>query len=87
MIERQTELKRRYHRKKKMAKLKNKLKASSGEARTAILLKIKRLSPTWTEASLTQTQNQAASTTPKAEVNKEPKKKPTTGPRPKTDKK
>ena len=54
MIERQTELKRRYHRKKKMAKLKAKLTTGGavGDARTAILARIKKLSPTWTEASL-----------------------------------
>jgi hypothetical protein len=61
MIERQTELKRRYHRKKKMAKLKTKLKAATGEARIAVLAKIKKLSPTWTEASLTQGQTAAPS--------------------------
>ena len=54
MIERQTELKRRYHRKNKMAKLKAKLTTggATGDARAAILARIKKLSPTWTEASL-----------------------------------
>jgi len=52
VIERQTELKRRHHRKLKMRKLKAKLALISGEARTALLLKIRKLSPTWTEASL-----------------------------------
>ena len=71
MIERQTELKRRYHRKGKMAKLKKKLGGATGEARDKILYKIKRLSPFWTEASLTQSQNQVA--TPKEA--REPRKK------------
>ena len=48
-VERQIELGRRYHRKKKMAKLKVKLEAATGEARDKILYKIKRLSPFWTE--------------------------------------
>lgn len=52
MIERQQELKRRYHRKAKMAKLKAKLGTTTGEARTAVLAKIHKLSPAWTEASL-----------------------------------
>ncbi len=52
MIERQQELKRRYHRKAKMTKLKAKLGTTTGDARTAVLAKIHRLSPAWTEASL-----------------------------------
>ena len=48
-VERQIELGRRYHRKKKMAKLKAKLETATGEARDKILYKIKRLSPFWTE--------------------------------------
>ena len=52
MIERQSELKRRYHRKTKMAKLKAKLHTTSGEERAALIAKIRHLSPTWTEASL-----------------------------------
>ena len=52
MIERQSELKRRYHRKAKMAKLKAKMHTATGEDRAALLAKIRRLSPTWTEASL-----------------------------------
>jgi hypothetical protein len=47
-VERQIELGRRYHRKKKMAKLKAKLETATGEARDKILYKIKRLSPFWT---------------------------------------
>lgn len=54
MIERQVELGRRYHRKRKMRKLKAKLTATTGADREKILYKIKRLSPWWTEASLTQ---------------------------------
>jgi hypothetical protein len=54
MIERQSELKRRHHRKLKMRKLKAKLEGAAGEDRAKILAKINRLSPWWTEASLTQ---------------------------------
>lgn len=54
MIERQTELGRRHHRKKKMRKLKAKLDSTTGADREKVLYKIKRLSPWWTEASLTQ---------------------------------
>jgi hypothetical protein len=50
MVERRTELKRRYHRKKKMAKLKAKLAAAKdGRERDGILKKIRVLSPWWTE--------------------------------------
>ena len=49
MVERKSELKRRYHRKKKMAKLKAKLETATGDAREKLLYKIKRLSPFWTE--------------------------------------
>ena len=48
-VERQIELRRRYHRKEKMRKLKAKLATATGEARDKILTKIKRLSPFWTE--------------------------------------
>jgi len=61
MIERQQELKRRYHRKAKMRKLKAKLVAATGADREKLLYKIKRLSPWWTEASLTQKAQTAAS--------------------------
>ncbi len=71
MIERQMELSRRYMRKDKMRKLKKKLVAASGEAREKILYKIKRLSPSWTEASLTQSQNQVAT----VKEPREPKRK------------
>lgn len=54
MIERQIELGRRQHRKKKMRKLKAKLGTTTGADREKVLYKIKRLSPWWTEASLTQ---------------------------------
>lgn len=54
MIERQIELGRRHHRKKKMRKLKAKLGSTTGTDREKVLYKIKRLSPWWTEASLTQ---------------------------------
>lgn len=53
MVERRSELKRRYHRKKKMLKLKEKLAkataAKDGREREKILLKIKGLSPFWAE--------------------------------------
>jgi hypothetical protein len=52
MVERRSELDRRYHRKEKMRKLKKKLEAAKGEDRDKILGKIRRLSPFWTEASL-----------------------------------
>lgn len=73
MVERRIELDRRYHRKNKMTKLKAKLRAgAAGADREKILYKIKRLSPTWTEASLTQGQPAATAAAPAAE---EPKKK------------
>ena len=50
MVERKMELKRRYHRKAKMRKLKAKLaKAKSGGERDTLLKKIHILSPWWTE--------------------------------------
>jgi hypothetical protein len=53
MVERRMELKRRYHRKAKMKKLKVKLaKATAlkdGREREKLLTKIKHLSPFWTE--------------------------------------
>ncbi len=49
MSERQQELKRRYHRKGKMRKLKRKLAAATGPDREKILYKIHSLSPFWTE--------------------------------------
>jgi hypothetical protein len=48
-VERQIELRRRYHRKKKMKKLKEKLETATGADRDKLLYKIKRLSPFWTE--------------------------------------
>ena len=48
-VERQIELGRRYHRKKKMAKLKTKLATAQGADREKVLYKIRRLSPWWTE--------------------------------------
>ena len=53
-VERQIELKRRQHRNLKMRKLKTKLATATGEEREKVMYKIKRLSPFWTEASLTQ---------------------------------
>ena len=50
MVERRSELNRRYHRKQKMGKLKARLAtAKSGGERETILKKIRILSPWWTE--------------------------------------
>ncbi|HEY7308111.1 MAG TPA: DUF6800 family protein [Gemmataceae bacterium] len=50
MVERRTELKRRYHRKKKMGKLKARLAAAKNNSeREAILKKIHAISPFWQE--------------------------------------
>jgi hypothetical protein len=49
MVERRSELNRRYHRKQKMQKLKLKLaRAKDGRERDHILRKIHLLSPAWT---------------------------------------
>jgi hypothetical protein len=79
MVERRVELDRRYHRKRKMAKLKAQLQAGTGD-KEKILYKIKRLSPYWTEASLKPATAGAAAAPaePKAEAPKKkaPPKKP-----------
>jgi hypothetical protein len=50
MVERRTELNRRYHRKKKLAKLKDRLAAAkSNHEKETILKKIRVLSPWWQE--------------------------------------
>ncbi len=50
MVERRSELTRRYHRKKKMRKLKAKLAAAKdGRERDNLLRKIHALSPQWEE--------------------------------------
>ncbi len=50
MVERKTELKRRYHRKKKLTKLKKKLAtAKDGREKEAVLKKIHVISPWWKE--------------------------------------
>ncbi len=49
MVERRIELRRRYHRKKKMAKLKAKLAVAKERDKEAILRKIHALSPAWQE--------------------------------------
>jgi hypothetical protein len=50
MVERKSELKRRYHRRKKMLKLKAKLAAAKDQReRETILKKIHVISPWWTE--------------------------------------
>ncbi len=49
MVERRIELNRRYHRKKKMLKLKSRLaRAKDNREKELILQKIHRLSPAWT---------------------------------------
>ena len=78
MIERQTELKRRYHRKKKMRTLKKKLTTAVGEAKEKLMYKIKKLSPLWTEASLNPGSQPAL---PKAEKKDRPAPKPKAAPR------
>jgi hypothetical protein len=51
MVERRIELNRRYSRKKKMTKLKARLAAAKdGREREAVLVKIRKVSPGWTEA-------------------------------------
>ncbi|MFL5342429.1 MAG: DUF6800 family protein [Gemmataceae bacterium] len=51
MVERRSELKRRYHRKKKMAKLKKKLETVTAESeKSKLLFKIQCLSPDWKPA-------------------------------------
>ena len=50
MVERKIELKRRYHRKEKMRKLKAKLAiAKEGREKDGVLQKIRRISPLWHE--------------------------------------
>jgi hypothetical protein len=50
MVERRSELKRRYHRKQKIAKLKARLAAAKSERdKEAIIKKIRVLSPWWEE--------------------------------------
>ena len=85
MIERQTELKRRYHRKKKMAKLKAKLTTggATGDARATILARIKKLSPTWTEASLQPVVPQTDAQKAEKADKPEPKRKAPSKPKPK----
>ncbi len=50
MVERRSELKRRYHRKQKLRKLKHKLATTKDHAKREVMLhKIHLLSPWWTE--------------------------------------
>ena len=70
MVERAIELRRRHARKKKMKKLKAALTAGAeapGPDREKVLYKIKRLSPFWTLASLTQTTKSVATAAPQGE--------------------
>ena len=74
MVERRAELDRRYHRKKKMAKLKVQLQAGTGD-KEKVLYKIKRLSPFWTEASLKKADATPAAAKPAEPKAEAPKKK------------
>jgi hypothetical protein len=92
MIEREIELGRRFHRKKKMRKLKAKLGTTTGADREKVLYKIKRLSPWWTEASLTQKAiTPKAANAPEKKERVAPKKaddsRPKGPPKPKAEKK
>jgi len=89
MPERQLELRRRYHRKKKMAKLKAKLLAGTlaGPDREKVIYKIKRLSPWWTEASMTQGHKQVATAAPTPERERKAAPKAKGPPRAKAEKK
>lgn len=82
MVERRVELDRRYHRKKKMAKLKAQLAAGTGD-KEKVLYKIKRLSPFWTEASLKKADAAAPAAAKPAEPKAEAPKKPKAPPKPK----
>jgi Family of unknown function (DUF6800) len=54
MVERRKELNQRYHRKKKLTKLKAKLAAAKdGREKDTILKKIHRISPWWAEVKTT----------------------------------
>lgn len=85
MIERQTELKRRHHRKMKMRKLKAKLATAQGPDKEKILYKIHRLSPFWTEAGTAPKAKTEGAPAEKAARSEEPKKK--APPKPKAEKK
>ena len=61
MVERRKELDKRYQRKKKLAKLKGKLaKAGTPGDRDAVLQKILKISPWWTETASTGVAPKAA---------------------------
>lgn len=71
MVERRKELNQRYHRKKKMTKLKGRLaQAKDEKSREAILGKIKLISPFWTEASMPAPAAPAKAAKPKAKAKK-----------------
>jgi len=79
MVERKMELKRRYHRKKKMAKLKAKLVGvAPGPDREKIIYKIRCLSPWWLEPGTVVEKRE-----PVERVRSAPKSKP--GPRQKPE--
>lgn len=70
MVERRIELDRRYHRKKKMGKLKERLlRAKSTSERDAIIAKIHKVSPWWNEAvAMAGKQGRQQAAAPKAKA-------------------
>jgi hypothetical protein len=76
MVERRTELKRRYHRKKKLKKLKAKLAhPKDGRERENTLKKIRLISPHWTEGKPEGEAKPAPKPEPKREAKPAPAKK------------
>jgi hypothetical protein len=74
MVERRSELNRRYHRKAKLRKLKNRLAQAKNESdRSKFLTKIKMLSPFWTPADAKPA---ATPKTERAEKPEKPARKP-----------
>ena len=83
MVERRRELNARYTKKRKMRKLKAKLVAPNAD-KAAILAKIKKMSPAWTEAALVQAKGEplAPSAAPHEHVErKKPAGPPQRGPK------
>lgn len=76
MVERRSELKRRYHRKAKLRKLKTRLaQAKSDGDRSKYLTKIKMLSPFWSPADAAAAAGEPASKAAKSEKPKRAPKK------------
>lgn len=77
MVERRQELRRRYHRKAKMRKLKTRLAQAKNESdRSKFLIKIKMLSPFWTPADAAKPAAPKAERAEKAEKPDKPARKP-----------